>query len=342
MNDMFTFERPDWELLIDSLQPHSTLSAVRLLAALEKEEESAVEDAFLALIDKGVTLDISALPPSYGAGEMEKRLRLEEKLADSKGLVSALDENDPLRLYLEELAGIPAQGDPELLIRQLLDGDESAARKILNLHLHRAVDIATEYTARGVLLLDLIQEASLGLWQGILQYSGGDFDRYIAWWIRQNIAKLILLQARQDDTLRGIRKGMEDYRQADEHLLTSLGRNATVEEIAVEMGVTPQQASVIQDMLLNASAMEKAKQTPKTDDPEDQQAVEDTAYFQSRQRIAEMLSGLTETEAQVLTLRFGLEGDAPASPEAVGAKLGMTAQDVVSMEASALAKLRKE
>lgn len=342
MNDMFTFDRPDWELLVDQLQPGSSVSAIRLLSVLETEEEYAVEDALAALVEKKITLDISALPASYGAGETESRLRMEEKLAGREDMLSALEGSDPLRLYMEELSVIPAQGDGDLLLQELLRGDDTAARKLLNLYLYRAVDIAMQYTAKGVLLLDLIQGASLGLWQGILQFAGGDFTEHIDWWIRQSVAETVFLQARQDDALRGIHQSMEAYRQADQHLLTDLGRNPTVEEIALEMGVTPQQASVIQDMLLNASAMEKVKQEPKTDDPEDQQAVEDTAYFQSRQRIAELLSGLTETEAQVLTLRFGLEGGTPASPEAVGAKLGMTADEVVAMEAAALAKLRKE
>lgn len=342
MNDMFTFERQDWELLLDSLQPGGSVSAIRLLTALEPEEESAVEDAFKALMEKGITLDISQLPTSYGAGELENRLRFEERLAAEDNMIPALEETDPLRLYLEELAGIPAQGDTNVLLQRYLQGDDSAAQKLMNLHLYRAVDIAKTYTGKGVLLLDLIQEAGLGLWQGILQYADGDFVTHIDWWIRQSLARVVLLQARQDDTLRSIRQGMEAYRQADQRLLISLGRNATVEEIAVDMGVATEQALLLQDMLQNAAAMEKTHQTTKQEEPEDEMAVEDTAYFQSRQRVAEMLSQLTETEAQVLNLRFGLDGNTPASPETVGLKLGMKPDAVVAMEAAALAKLRKE
>ena len=70
-------------------------------------------------------------------------------------------------------------------------------------------------------------------------------------------------------------------------------------------------------------------------------AVEDTAYFQSRARIAELLSGLGQKEQQLLTLRFGLEGGLPLSPEETGRKLGMTAEEVVALEGAALAQLRK-
>ena len=70
--------------------------------------------------------------------------------------------------------------------------------------------------------------------------------------------------------------------------------------------------------------------------------MEDTAYYQSRQRVNDMLSGLTEKEAKLITLRFGLEGGLPLSPEETGKKLGLTPHEVVTMEAAALSKLRQE
>lgn len=342
MNDAFIFERPDWELLLDTVQPGGSLSALRFLSALESESDAAFEEAYEALLQKGISLDISRLPLDYGSGELEKQLRREEKLVRSGGLPGGLEETDPLRLYLEELARTPAQGDPAVLTEQLLQGDEAAAQKLANLYLYRAVEIAQEYTGRGVLLLDLMQEASLGLWQGILQFTAGDLERHIDWWIRQSVLRPVLQQAREKGVARNLQKSMEAYRQADRRLLTELGRNATIEEIAVALGMTPEQADVIRDMIQNAADMEKTKHPPKADEAEDSQAVEDTAYFQSRQRIAEMLATLSETEARLLTLRFGLDGAAPATPEAVGVKLGLTAEQVVAMEGAALNKLRNE
>ena len=86
---------------------------------------------------------------------------------------------------------------------------------------------------------------------------------------------------------------------------------------------------------------------PEEPEPEEEeiaetQAVEDTALYQSRQRILDMLSSLSKEEAKVISLRFGLDGGVPETPESVGAKLGMTAKQVVSLEASALAKLRQQ
>ena len=340
MNDLiFEFERSAWELAFDKLRRGDSISAVRLLTLLEGEEET--EDALLELEEKGITLSVAELPKYYGAGETEKRLRLEETLAKTGKLLSSLEESDPLALYLQEIAGVPAAGDPQLLAQRYLDG-EDVGQQLVNVSISRAVTAAENMTGYGVLLLDLIQEASMGLWQGILHYTGGDFDSHIDWWMNQYLAKAVTLQARESGVGQKMRKALEDYRAADKRLLTDLGRNPTLEEIALEMGISPEDAEVYGEMLRTASLLEKAKQPPKEPQPEDQQAVEDTAYFQSRQRIGELLSTLTPQEAEVLNLRFGLEGGLPATTQEAAAKLGITAEEVVRLETEALGKLRTQ
>ena len=342
MNDFtFTFERAAWELAFEKLRKGDRLSAVRFLTLLEGEEESAVEEAFLELEEKGIALTAADLPKSYGSGETEKRLRLEETLAQIGMLTESLEDNDPLALYLREIAGVPAAGDPQLLAQRYLDG-EDVAQQLVNVSISRAVSAAQQMTGYGVLLLDLIQEASMGLWQGILHYTGGDFDAHIDWWIRQYLAKAVTLQARESGVGQKMRKALEDYRAADKLLLTRLGRNPTLEEIALEMGISPEDAEVYGEMLRTASLLEKAKKPPQEPQPEDEQTVEDTAYFQSRQRIGELLSTLTSREAEVLNLRFGLEGGLPATPQEIASKLGITADEVVRLETEALAKLRTQ
>ena len=340
MNDLiFEFERSAWELAFDKLRRGDSISAVRLLTLLEGEEET--EDALLELEEKGITLSVAELPKYYGAGETEKRLRLEETLAKTGKLLSSLEESDPLALYLQEIAGVPAAGDPQLLAQRYLDG-EDVGQQLVNVSISRAVTAAENMTGYGVLLLDLIQEASMGLWQGILHYTGGDFDSHIDWWMNQYLAKAVTLHARESGVGQKMRKALEDYRAADKRLLTDLGRNPTLEEIALEMGISPEDAEVYGEMLRTASLLEKAKQPPKEPQPEDQQAVEDTAYFQSRQRIGELLSTLTPQEAEVLNLRFGLEGGLPATTQEAAAKLGITAEEVVRLETEALGKLRTQ
>jgi len=343
MNE-FVFEQLPWETELQQLQPGDSIRAAELLTLLEGEEDEAVEDAFLLLQERSVALDISGLSSQPGTGEAALRLRREQKLACSDNLIRNLEESDPLRLYLEELSRIPVCGDIRLLAEDLKNGNESVRTAMVNLSLSRVVEIAREHTGFGVLLMDLIQEGSVGLWQSILCYSGGDFEIHRDWWIRQSMARVITLQARANGVGQKMRRAMEDYRSVDERLLIELGRNPTMGEIAEGLHMSVQETALVADMLENARNMDRAHQQtePKEQEPEDDQAVEDTAYFQMRQRISELLSGLDEADARLLSLRFGLDGASPMPPEAVGRQLGMTPEEVVAREAAALAKLRND
>ena len=318
------------------------ISAARFLALMEGETEEALEDALLELESRGIMLDISDLPKAAGTGEAAVRLRREEQLVKQEQFWTALEENDPLRLYLEELAAIPVCGDEEILAAECAAGKVSAQEKLLNLTLSRVVEIAKEMTGYGVLLLDLIQEGSLGLWQAIVNFDGGDFAESRDWWIRQSMGKLITLQARDSGVGQKMRQALEDYKAVDERLLAELGRNATIEEIAAEMHMSAEETALVKNMLDSARLMNRAKaeNEPEEESPEDEQHVEDTALFQMRQRISDLMSGLNDTDAKLLTMRFGLEGGLPLSPEETGRKLGLTPEEVVAREAAALAKLR--
>lgn len=340
MNE-FTFEPSAWELALENMG--DTLPAARFLTLMEGEDEAAVEEALLELSDRHILLDVSDLPKVHGVGEAAVRLRREEQLVSCGKLLESLEDADPLKMYLEELAAIPAFGDVQLLAEQLAQGDKSVVEQLTNLMLSRVLDRAFELVGRGVLLQDLIQEGSLGLWQAILSYSGGDFEAHCDWHIRFDMARVITMQAMAGGVGQKLRQAMEDYRAVDERLLSELGRNPTLEEIALELHMSVEEAATISKTLDSARLLAQAKKPaePVEEDPEEQQAVEDTAYFQMRQRIAELLSGLDEADAKLLTLRFGLEGGKPLSPEETGRKLGLTAEEVVQREAAALSKLRQ-
>ncbi len=346
MNNVdFSFEQSPWELALEKLKYGSSISGVRLLTLLESEDEDTVEEAFDALEAKWITLDISDLPESTASAAMALRLRREAELVEKGTLLTDLEADDPLRLYLEEIAGIPAAGDPVLLAQRSVEGDTGARNMLVNVSLHRVIAMAQALAGKGVLLLDLIQEGSLGLWQAILNWDGnGDFEAHRDWYIRQTLAKTMLLQARQSGVGQKMRTLLEDYQAADRRLLTKIGRNPTLEEIALELNLSPEDTAVLEKMLQNAQLIQRSKadQTPKQDDPDEERHVEDTAYFQSRQRIMEMLSGLSELDAKILSLRFGLEGGLPLNPQDTGSKLGLTPEEVVTREAAALAKLRSE
>lgn len=338
-----TFEDSLWRQELEALPHGGTINGVQLLALMEQEDEDALFEAFEILEDKGITLDISQLPVSAAEGEAAVRLHREQQLVQQGTLLESLEQTDPLRIYLQELAGIPVAGDLDVLAQRYAQGEETLGQQLADHSLSRVVELAQQMTGRGVLLLDLIQEASLGLWQGILCYRGGDFALHTDWWIRQYLARAVLLQARAGGLGQKLRQGMEDFRDVDQHLLGQLGRNPTLEEIAEHMHISVQDAQIYEDMLNMARDRKKIddirEDAPQMQEEEDQ-AVENTAYFQSRQRIMEMLSALSAQEAQLLTLRFGLEGGMPLSPEETGRKLHLTPEEVVAQEAAALAKLR--
>lgn len=338
----FSFDTSPWEAFLRTKQAGDTVSAADLLTLLEDQEEQAVEDALQDLEIGCMVLDISGLPRIGGIGEAAVRLRQEMQLAEKGMDPRELEEGDPLRLYLEEVADTPAFGDEQLLAQEVAAGKEDAMLKLTNLGLSCVIQMAAEHTGYGVLLLDLIQEGSLGLWQAIRNYRGGDYASLRDRWIRFYMARAVTLQARESGVGRKMRSALEDYREVDERLLGELGRNPTLEEIAVELHMSPEEAATVRSMLDNARLLAQAKQPEEAEEEkeEDNQAVEDTAYFQMRQRISELLSGLSEQDTKLLTLRFGLEGGRPLSPEQTGRQLGLTPEEVVAREGAALAKLR--
>ena len=338
----FSFEETPLDAWLETVQSGGSISAGQLLATLEGEDEGYVEDILLTLEDRDVALDIADLPRPTGTGEAALRLRQETQLV-KKGLRPAeLEETDPLRVYLEEVAMTPAAGDEQLLAERSAAGDEGAMVMLTNLGLSRVIDIAKEHVGWGVLLLDLIQEGSLGLWQAIQNFQSGDYIAQSCRRIRFAMARAITLQARVSGVGQKLRTALEDYRAVDEQLLAELGRNPTLEEMADGLHLTVEATAAVKKMLDNARLLAQAKKQPEPEEDEiaETQAVEDTAYFQMRQRIQDLLSELEETDAKLLTLRYGLEGGMPLTPEEAGKKLGLTPDEVITREAAALAKLR--
>lgn len=345
MNDLeFSFEPSPWETWLKTKQMGDTVSAAQLLTILEEENEQSAEDALQELEMACMVLDITDLPKTNGSGEAAVRLRREAALVKEGFHPDVLDENDPLRLYLEEVAAMPAFGDEAILAEDAAKGKASAMEQLTNLGLSRVIELSREYVGYGVLLLDLIQEGSMGLWYAISNYHGGDYTLHRDKWIRFYMAKAVFFQARSAGVGQKLRTAMEDYRTVDERLLGDLGRNASVEEIAQELHLTVTETEAVRRMLENARMLNKAHQSAEEPEPteDDEQAVENTALFQMRQRISDLLSGLSEQDQKLLNLRFGLEGGLPLSTEETARKLGLTPEEVVAKETAALANLRNK
>lgn len=343
MND-FVFEQAPWEAYLRSCKNGSVISGWNLISMLEDEEDNAVEDAFSILTVKKLQLDLSGLPQMSAGSNTAQRLQQEREYVTGGLKTALMEETDPLRLYLEEIAAAPACGDEKLLAEQLSSGDQRAAQRLTELGLSRVVEIAAEYAGQAVLLLDLIQEGNIGLWEAISGYRGGDYAAQRDEAIRSSVLKAIVLQARSNGISQKMKQALQDYRAADQHLLTKLGRNPGIEEIAQEMHISLEQAQTIEKTMADILLLQKAEKlaAPKEETAEDELPVEDTAYFQMRQRISEMLSVLDEQEARILTMRFGLEKGLPMSAEEVAKALGITTAAVTACETAALSKLRAE
>lgn len=342
MNELdFSFDNSPWELFLSGKREGDRISAAHFLTLLEQETEDAVEDAFAALDDRKLMLDVSDLPAKQYTGQAALRLRQEAEIAEKAMDVSGLNPTDPLRLYLEEIREMPRQTDEKALADRVAQGDQRAAEQLMHQGLHRVVEIVPEFVGYGVLMMDLLQEGGLALWQAI-QAPEGDYLTRRDRAIRAAMAKAVTLQARANGVGQKMRQALEDYRAVDERLLAELGRNATLEEIALELHMTPEDAETVRKVLEDARMLQQATVPKEEEASEEEQAVEDTAYFQMRQRISELLSVLPEEDAKLLTLRFGLEKGLPMSPEDTGKALGLTVDQVLRREAKALAMLREE
>ena len=340
-----TFGDSKAEEYLNGLEDGQTVSAALLLSVLDTEDEESVEEIFAQLRQRDITLDLADIPKYSADGEAAVRLRREAQLARQGNLMDALEATDPLYLYLQELAGIPVCGDAAVLAQQLSQNpaDPELCTALMNLSLSRVVELACMYAGQGVLLLDLIQEGSIGLWEALADYRGGDFGQFRDRWICWYMVKAVILQAHAAGVGQRLRQTVEDYRSVDEKLLAELGRNPTLEEIAEGLHISVQEAAVAAKTLENARTMHRVKKPePEQLPQEEDQAVEDTAYFQMRQRIQELLSGLSAEDAKLLTLRYGLEGGMPMDPQQVGNQLGLTPEEVIAKETATLAKLRQQ
>lgn len=334
-----------WDRAVEKLRGGDTINARRFLTLMEMSEDQSSEDAALELEQLGVMLDVSDLPKIVGNPETDARLEMEQKLFAQGGWKESLEKRDPLRLFIQEMERCENIEDGSDLAQKGAAGDEKALQQLTSGYLRTVYECAGEFMGKGVLLLDLIQEGSLGLWQGILNYEGGSFREHALWWIRQAMARAVTLQAQASGVGQHLASQIESFHKADKNLLTKLGRNPTMAELALEMNITLEEANALAKMLREIQNMAKIKaieeKGPEAVAEEEDQAVEDTAYFQTRERVDDLLSGLTEQETELLNLRYGLNGKPPLSVAETASKLHMTGEEVVAAEAAALAKMRR-
>ena len=239
---------------------------------------------------------------------------------------------DPLRLYWQELEALPRLNS--LDARELTNGGADPNRLTEGL-LWLVAQEALDFAGQGVLLLDLMQEGAMGLLQA-MEDPGPDPVERGRWHVRQAMARAVALQYLSTGEAQRLVAAMRAYQQADRRLLERLGRNPGPEELAQELGKPVTEVLALGNMVRDAAAAPKESREP----AQEVEKVEDTAYFQLRTRVEELLSVLEEVDQALLKGRFGLDGRPPMSLEETARDLGLDLEEAAERERRAMLALR--
>ncbi|MFC1790829.1 RNA polymerase sigma factor RpoD [Patescibacteria group bacterium] len=279
------------------------------------------------------------------ASELSKELEVLATLKDKT-------ITDPVRMYLKEIGRISllTAEDEVKLAQRIEKGSRAARRKLIQSNLRLVVSIAKKYVGRGMSFLDLIQEGNQGLMRAVEKYDwrrGYKFSTYATWWIRQAITRAIADQARTIRIPVHMVETINKVIRTSRRLMQQLGREPSAEEIGKKMELDADRVREIFKIAQNTTSLEK----PVGDDQDSflgdfiqdtsQPSPYDTASKQLlKENIVEVLETLSDREAKVLKMRFGLSGSRPMTLEEVGREFGVTRERIRQIEAKALRKLK--
>lgn len=337
--------------LISKGKEHGVLTTEEIMDGLQEIEltPEEIESVYTLLASQNIEVideEIEEAIPEFD-GKLEKKIpkkRLE--------LASKAPTNDPVRMYLKEIGKVPLlTAEEEVDLAQRIEqGDEEAKKRLIESNLRLVVSIAKKYIGRGMLFLDLIQEGNLGLIRAVEKFDyrkGYKFSTYATWWIRQAITRAIADQARTIRIPVHMVETINKLIRIQRQLLQDLGREPTPEEIADEMGFTPDKVREILKISQEPVSLEtpigEEEDSHLGDFIEDEEAVVpvDAASFTLLQeQLQSVLDTLSTRERKVIQLRFGLLNGHPRTLEEVGREFGVTRERIRQIESKTLSKLR--
>ena len=260
---------------------------------------------------------------------------------------------DSVRLYLREIGRIQLlKPDEEIeLARKILQGDMMAKRKLVQANLRLVVSIAKKYIGRGLSFLDLIQEGNLGLIRASEKFDherGYKFSTYATWWIRQAITRALADKSRTIRVPVHMVETINKLAQTQRILMQELGREPTIEEIALELELAPEKVTELRRIAQDPVSLETplGEEDDSTlgdfvEDPDAEVPVEAASFRLLQGYLSLALEGLNERERQVLIMRFGIADGKVRTLEEVGAHFRVTRERIRQIETKALAKLRQ-